>query len=94
MGNNGSYWRHELNRELTRFPVLGELAVNDAPDTDWLENNKKRDAEGGHITGISLGISLNHNRMNHTVTVGKPLIYPTHLRPDHWVMYWSASFHF
>lgn len=94
IGNNGGYWRHELNWTLTRLPVLGELAVNGALDSGWLENKKKRDAEGGYVTGTSLSISLSHPRMNHTVTVGKPLVYPHHLRPDRWVVYWSASFHF
>ncbi|NHB90645.1 hypothetical protein C5469_00305 [Photorhabdus cinerea] len=26
-----------------------------------------------------------------TITVGKPLIHPAHLKPDNWVTYWSAS---
>jgi hemolysin activation/secretion protein len=94
IGNNGGYWRNELNWKLTRLPLLGELALTGALDSGWLKTNKKRDAEGGNVTGTSLGISLSNNHMNQAVTVGKPLIYPDHLRPDHWVVYWSASFHF
>ncbi|XRZ02916.1 ShlB/FhaC/HecB family hemolysin secretion/activation protein [Xenorhabdus stockiae] len=94
IGNNGGYWRNELNWKVARLPLSSELSLNGALDTGWLENSKKRQIEGGNVTGIALSISLSHPRMNHTVTVGKPLIYPTHLRPDHWVMYWSASFHF
>ncbi|AYA42385.1 ShlB/FhaC/HecB family hemolysin secretion/activation protein [Xenorhabdus nematophila] len=94
MGNNGGYWRHELNWKLIKLPLLGELSLNSALDTGWLENNKKRQLEGGNVTGTSLGISLNNTRMNQMVTVGKPLIYPAHLKPDHWVVYWSASLNF
>ncbi|MCA6221737.1 ShlB/FhaC/HecB family hemolysin secretion/activation protein [Photorhabdus antumapuensis] len=94
IGNNGGYWRNELNWKLTRLPLLGELSLNSALDTGWLENNKKRQIEGGNVTGTSLGISFNHSRMNQTITIGKPLIYPNHLRPDHWVVYWSASLNF
>ncbi|MCC8368192.1 ShlB/FhaC/HecB family hemolysin secretion/activation protein [Xenorhabdus sp. PB61.4] len=94
IGNNGGYWRNELNWKVARLPLSSELALNGALDTGWLENNKKRQIEGGNVTGVSLGISLNNNKMDQRVTVGKPLIYPTHLRPDHWVVYWSASFHF
>ncbi|WP_051894545.1 ShlB/FhaC/HecB family hemolysin secretion/activation protein [Xenorhabdus bovienii] len=94
IGNNGGYWRNELNWKLTRLPLLGELSLNGALDTGWLENNKKRQIEGGNVTGTSLGISLNHNRMNQRITLGKPLIYPSHLKPDHWIIYWSASLSF
>lgn len=94
MGNNGGYWRNELNWKLTTLPLFGELSLNSALDTGWLKNNKKGQIEGGNVTGASLGISLNHNKINQTVIIGKPLIYPTHLRPDHWVIYWSASLNF
>ncbi|MEX0447622.1 ShlB/FhaC/HecB family hemolysin secretion/activation protein [Xenorhabdus sp. SGI246] len=94
IGNNGGYWRNELNWKLAKLPLVGELSFNSALDTGWLKNNKKGQIEGGHVTGASLGISFNHNRMNQAVTVGKPLVYPAYLRPDHWVVYWSASLHF
>ncbi|MEQ1966517.1 ShlB/FhaC/HecB family hemolysin secretion/activation protein [Xenorhabdus nematophila] len=94
IGNNGGYWRNELNWKLTTLPLLGELSLNSALDTGWLKNNKKGQIEGGNVTGASLGISLNHNRMSQTVIIGKPLAYPIHLRPDHWVVYWSASLNF
>ncbi|MBC8954461.1 ShlB/FhaC/HecB family hemolysin secretion/activation protein [Xenorhabdus sp. PB62.4] len=94
IGNNGGYWRNELNWKLTTLPLLGELSLNSALDTGWLKNNKKGQIEGGNVTGASLGISLNHNRMSQTVIIGKPLAYPTHLRPDHWIVYWSASLNF
>ncbi|WP_340617112.1 ShlB/FhaC/HecB family hemolysin secretion/activation protein [Xenorhabdus entomophaga] len=94
IGNNGGYWRNELNWKLAKLPLVGELSFNSALDTGWLKNNKKGQIEGGHATGASLGISFNHNRMNQAITVGKPLIYPSHLRPDHWVIYWSASLQF
>ncbi|WP_041573740.1 ShlB/FhaC/HecB family hemolysin secretion/activation protein [Xenorhabdus nematophila] len=94
MGNNGGYWRNELNWKLAKLPLLGELSLNSALDTGWLEKNKKRQTEGGNVTGTSLGISLNNNRMNQTVTIGKPLVYPSHFKPDHWVVYWSASLNF
>ncbi|MDC9581626.1 ShlB/FhaC/HecB family hemolysin secretion/activation protein [Xenorhabdus sp. PR6a] len=94
IGNNGGYWRNELNWKLASLPLLGELTLNSALDTGWLENNKKRQTEGGNVTGTSLGISLNNNRINQAVTIGKPLVYPDHLKPDHWIVYWSASLHF
>jgi hemolysin activation/secretion protein len=94
IGNNGGYWRNELNWKLTRLPRLGELAINGAFDTGWLVNNKKQDSEGGNVTGASLGLSLNKNNINQLVTLGKPLIYPSHLKPDHWIVYWSVSLHF
>ncbi|MBD2798085.1 ShlB/FhaC/HecB family hemolysin secretion/activation protein [Xenorhabdus sp. 18] len=94
IGNNGGYWRNELNWKLIRLPALGELSLNGALDIGWLESSKKRQIEGGNVIGTSLGISLNHNRINQMVTVGKPLVYPSHLRPGRWVVYWSASLHF
>ncbi|MBS9444263.1 ShlB/FhaC/HecB family hemolysin secretion/activation protein [Photorhabdus heterorhabditis] len=89
-GNRGGYWRNELNWRVSALPVLGELALTGALDTGWLQK-KTGQIDGGNVTGAALGLSLTHRRFNQNITIGKPLIHPAHLKPDHWVTYWSAS---
>ncbi|KOY60724.1 peptide transporter [Photorhabdus heterorhabditis] len=89
-GNCGGYWRNELNWRVSALPVLGELALTGALDTGWLQK-KTGQIDGGNVTGAALGLSLTHRRFNQNITIGKPLIHPAHLKPDHWVTYWSAS---
>ncbi|AWK42767.1 ShlB/FhaC/HecB family hemolysin secretion/activation protein [Photorhabdus laumondii subsp. laumondii] len=89
-GNRGGYWRNELNWQISELPVLGELALTGALDTGWLQG-KTRQIDGGNVTGTALGISLTHSKFNQTMTLGTPLIYPDHLKPDNWVVYWSVS---
>ncbi|KOY63303.1 peptide transporter [Photorhabdus heterorhabditis] len=89
-GNRGGYWRNELNWRVSALPVLGELALTGALDTGWLQK-KTGQIDGGNVTGAALGLSLTHRRFNQTITIGKPLIHPAHLKPDNWVTYWSAS---
>ncbi|ETS31276.1 peptide transporter [Photorhabdus temperata] len=89
-GNRGGYWRNELNWRVAELPVLGELALTGALDTGWLQK-KTGQIDGGNVTGTALGVSLTNRRFNQTMTLGTPLTHPDHLKPDNWVVYWSAS---
>ncbi|MBD2794346.1 ShlB/FhaC/HecB family hemolysin secretion/activation protein [Xenorhabdus szentirmaii] len=94
IGNLGGYWRNELNWKIIDFPKLGELSLNGSLDTGWIKEEIAKSAEGGNLTGVSLGLTLSNRINTHSVTVGKPLKYPTYLKPDNWVVYWSTSFNF
>lgn len=89
-GNRGGYWRNELNWRISALPILGELALTGALDTGWLRG-KTGQIEGGNVSGAALGLSLTHRRFNQAITIGTPLTHPDQLKPDHWVVYWSAS---
>ncbi|MGS0627506.1 MULTISPECIES: ShlB/FhaC/HecB family hemolysin secretion/activation protein [Photorhabdus] len=89
-GNRGGYWRNELNWRISALPALDELAFTGALDTGWLRG-KTGQIEGGNVTGAALGLSLTHRRFNQAITIGAPLTHPNHLKPDNWVVYWSAS---
>ncbi|PHM39920.1 HecB [Xenorhabdus mauleonii] len=94
-GNSGFYWRNELNWKLMTTPKLGELSLNGSIDTGWLKDEyATRFADGGSLTGASLGLNLNTSISNHSIAVGKPLNYPGSLKPDDWIIYWSTSFNF
>ncbi|MCA6221702.1 ShlB/FhaC/HecB family hemolysin secretion/activation protein [Photorhabdus antumapuensis] len=93
-GNRGGYWRNELNWQVAALPV-GELTLTGALDTGWLQGKTGQiDGDkiyGGNVTGTALGVSLTNRRFNQTMTLGTPLTHPDHLKPDNWVVYWSAS---
>ncbi|MBD2785082.1 ShlB/FhaC/HecB family hemolysin secretion/activation protein [Xenorhabdus sp. DI] len=93
-GNSGGYWRNELNWKLVNIPKLGEISLNGSLDIGWLKEEAAKSSEGGNLTGTSLGLTLNNNISNHSITIGKPLIYPKYLKPDDLVIYWSTSINF
>jgi hemolysin activation/secretion protein len=93
-GNRGGYWRNELNWKMITMPKLGELSLRGSLDTGWIKNEKDRVLNGGNLTGTALGITLNNNISNHSITIGKPLNYPKEIKPCNWVIYWSTSLNF
>jgi hemolysin activation/secretion protein len=93
-GNLGGYWRNDINCKLIRIPKIGELSLKNSLDTGWIKNEDKRGSDGGNLTGASLGLTLDSNKSTHSITIGKPLKYPTYLKPDNWVIYWSTSLNF
>ncbi|MCP9267497.1 ShlB/FhaC/HecB family hemolysin secretion/activation protein [Xenorhabdus sp. XENO-1] len=92
VGNIGGYWRNELNWQVATLPLLGDFSLKGSLDTGWIKNETHRISEGGNLTGVSFGMFLSNNFTNHSITVGKPLKYPNHLKPDNCVVYWSSSF--
>ncbi|NHB94022.1 ShlB/FhaC/HecB family hemolysin secretion/activation protein [Photorhabdus cinerea] len=92
-GNRGGYLRNELNWRVSKLPALGELALTGALDAGWLQE-KTGQIDGGNVAGTALGVSLINHRFNQMMTLGTPLIHPNHLKPDNWVVYWSASLTF
>ncbi|MGV7961809.1 ShlB/FhaC/HecB family hemolysin secretion/activation protein [Photorhabdus tasmaniensis] len=89
-GNRGGYLRNELNWQVSKLPALGELALTGALDAGWLQK-KTGQIDGGNVAGIALGASLTNRRFSQMMTLGTPLTHPDHLKPDNWVVYWSAS---
>ncbi|WP_350304327.1 ShlB/FhaC/HecB family hemolysin secretion/activation protein [Photorhabdus viridis] len=89
-GNRGGYLRNELNWQVSKFSALGELALIGALDAGWLQK-KTGQIDGGNVAGTALGVSLTNRRFSQMMTLGTPLTHPNHLKPDNWVVYWSAS---
>ncbi|QPT15804.1 Hemolysin transporter protein shlB precursor [Serratia rubidaea] len=91
LGNRGAYWRNELNWQPdSSGSALGALSFTGALDAGWVQG-KTEQIEGGNVTGIAVGMTVNHRWFNQSITVGKPLIYPDSLHPDQWVAYWQAA---
>ncbi|QNK30812.1 ShlB/FhaC/HecB family hemolysin secretion/activation protein [Serratia sp. JUb9] len=89
-GNSGTYWRNELNWQLGTVPAIGDVSLTGALDGGWLRSEAHQ-VDGGSVVGAALGLTMNIKMFNQSFNVGKPLAYPTNLRPDRWVAYWQAT---
>lgn len=90
-GNQGLYWRNELNWQTTIHPVINTFMVTTALDTGWIKHQHHH-IEGGNMTGVSLGFSITDNNYYKTAfSIGKPLFHPKTIHPDHWVSYFQIS---
>lgn len=92
-GVQGAYWRNEINWQPGLFPALGDMTLIAALDAGWVKKQRGR-TEGGSIAGAAVGLTLNARHLSHSVTLGKPLLYPDTLAPDRWAFYWQTTLAF
>ncbi len=90
-GNQGAYWRNELNWQLITMPGVGSIGLTGALDTGWTQK-RAGNSDGGSVTGAAFGISFSNRWFSQTITAGKPLAWSDSIQPDHWVAYWQATF--
>lgn len=89
-GNRGAYWRNEVNWQLASFPVVGAVSLTGAVDGGWVSGQGGL-VDGGKVVGSALGLTLNGRWFTQSLMMGKPLAFPSELRPDKWVGYWQAT---
>ena len=89
-GNRGAYWRNEVNWQLASFPVVGEVTLTGALDSGWVSGQGGL-VDGGKVVGTAMGLTLNGRWFTQSLMMGKPLAFPSALRPDKWVGYWQAT---
>ncbi|HAZ0554347.1 ShlB/FhaC/HecB family hemolysin secretion/activation protein [Enterobacter hormaechei] len=90
-GDNGGYWRNELNYSLLTLPWVGDVGVLAAIDGGWLKKDGKDRYASGTLWGTALGLTATNRWYSSQFTVGTPVDYPDWLAPDHLVMYYRFS---
>lgn len=90
-GDNGGYWRNELNYTLATLPVIGQISAVAAIDGGWLHHDSQDSYASGTLWGGSVGLSSWNNHFTSQVSVGTPLDYPGWLAPDHVSVNWRVS---
>lgn len=93
-GDNGGYWRNELNFAAFRMPVAGETGFIFAADGGYLAGKDNEPHSGGSLWGASAGFYTRNTHMTSQLTAGWPLVYPEHLKPDPVSVYYRISFNF
>lgn len=90
-GDNGGYWRNELNYPLFTLPVLGQISATVALDGGWLEKDRFDKFASGTLWGTAASLSSAGRWFASQITAGTPLAYPDWLGPDHLTLNWRVA---
>lgn len=91
-GDNGGYWRNELNYTLFTLPFIGQVSSVAAFDGGWLQKDGKDPWASGTLWGAAVGLSSANRYYSSQFTVGTPVKYPDWLAPDHVSLYYRIAF--
>lgn len=90
-GDAGGYLRNELDYDLFRLPLLGDINVLAAVDGGWLKSDAQNSQLTGTLWGSAMGIGTRNQHFYTQYTVGIPLSYPGYLQPDRVSIYARAG---
>ncbi|BDG91198.1 ShlB/FhaC/HecB family hemolysin secretion/activation protein [Citrobacter koseri] len=90
-GDNGGYWRNELNYSFLTLPVLGQISAMAAFDGGWLKKDGFDSQAAGTLWGAALGLTSAGRWFSSQFTVGTPVNYPDWLAPDHLNIYYRVA---
>lgn len=90
-GDNGAWWRNELNHTLFTLPVIGQVSALAALDGGWLHSDRLDRYSAGTLWGTAAGLSTANGHVSSSFTVGLPLVYPDWLGPDHVTVYYRVA---
>lgn len=90
-GDNGGYWRNELNYALFTLPVFGQISATVALDGGWLEKDRLDHYASGTVWGASAGLGSAGRWFASQISAGTPLHYPDWLGPDHVSVNWRVA---
>lgn len=90
-GDNGGYWRNELNYSLFTLPWVGDVGVLAALDGGWLKKDGFDRYAYGTLWGTALGITTANRWLTSQFSVGTPVDYPDWLAPDRLTIYYRVS---
>ncbi|MHA0872958.1 ShlB/FhaC/HecB family hemolysin secretion/activation protein [Enterobacter pasteurii] len=90
-GDNGGYWRNELNYSLFTLPWVGDVGVLAALDGGWLKKDGFDRYASGTLWGTALGIATANRWLTSQFSVGTPVDYPDWLAPDRLTIYYRVS---
>ncbi|XBS70617.1 ShlB/FhaC/HecB family hemolysin secretion/activation protein [Acerihabitans sp. KWT182] len=87
-GDNGGYWRNEIDRPITVLPVLGDIGALAALDVGYLRHDRQDVDSAGTLWGAAVGVSSSNRNFVSQFTLGWPLAYPRSLAPDRVSVYY------
>lgn len=90
-GDNGGYWRNEINASLFTLPWVGQIGALAALDGGWLKKDGFDRYASGTLWGAAVGLTSVNRFYSSQFTIGTPLDYPDWLAPDHLNIYYRVS---
>jgi len=91
-GDNGGYWRNELDTKLATLPLLGQITAIAAVDGGYLRQDNDDINASGTLWGAAIGLANSNRYFSSQFTVGWPLKYPDSLSPDRVTVYYRIGF--
>lgn len=91
-GDNGGYWRNELNWSPFRLPYLGNITLLAAVDGGYLRHDSADSFASGTLWGGAIGLGSRNRYFASQLTVGWPLAHPDWLNPDRVSVYYRINF--
>ncbi|MBU9831839.1 MULTISPECIES: ShlB/FhaC/HecB family hemolysin secretion/activation protein [Rahnella] len=91
-GDNGGYWRNELDTQLFAMPGLGQISSVTALDGGYLQRSNHDTNASGTLWGAAVGLASTNAHFSSQFTVGWPLSYPDSLAPDRVTVYYRIGF--
>jgi len=90
-GDNGGYWRNELDTQLFALPGLGQISSVAALDGGYLQHSNHDTNASGTLWGAAVGLASSNAYFSSQFTVGWPLSYPDSLSPDRVTVYYRIG---
>lgn len=90
-GDNGGYWRNELNYSLFSLPWIGQIGALAAFDGGWLKKDGFDRYASGTLWGAAVGLTSANRWFSSQFTLGMPVDYPAWLAPDHLNIYYRVA---
>ncbi|WP_456295098.1 ShlB/FhaC/HecB family hemolysin secretion/activation protein [Vibrio sp. AK197] len=91
-GDEGYYWRNEVNYQMGQWPVIGQVSAVLALDTGSIVPDSQDKFERGSLLGTSLGFMTRHSYYSSSVSLGFPLQSPSRLPTDDYVINYQIRF--
>ncbi len=90
-GDNGGYWRNELNYALFTLPVLGANQRHRGAGRRLAGKDRLDRYASGTVWGASAGLGSAGRWFASQLSAGTPLHYPDWLGPDHISVNWRVA---
>lgn len=90
-GDEGYYWRNDINYRLGQWPYLGLVSAQLALDTGSIVQDDNDKYEKGSLVGSSAGLRTQTRNVSTSLTLGMPIIAPSFMENDDYVVYYRIN---
>ncbi len=90
-GDEGYYWRNELNYILGQWPYIGQVSTQLALDTGSIVKDKQDKLERGSLMGGSFALRTQAKYFSGSLSAGFPIEAPGRLNADDYVVYYRLN---
>ena len=90
-GEEGYYWRNDLNYRIGSFPIIGHVQSSLSLDTGTIIDDPTDDFEGGSLAGASMAVKTQGKYASTSLMLGLPISAPSRLNHDDYVIYYRLD---